>query len=70
MITICRRDRCVSIFLQPFTHKENAICKEPARKKLRLVSSASDEQEKVFQAGMKITGALQEEVYHFLYSSI
>lgn len=70
MITICRSDRCVSVFLQTFTHKENAICKAPARKKLRLVSPASDEQEKVFQAGMKITGALQKEVYHFLYSSI
>lgn len=38
------------------------------KKKSRLVSSTLDEQ--VFQAGMKITGALQKEVYHFLYSSI
>lgn len=40
------------------------------KKKLWLVSSTSDEQEKVFQASMKITGALQKEVYHCLYSSI
>lgn len=69
VITVCRNDRCVSIFLQSFTHEENAICKAPAtKKKSRLVSSTLDEQ--VFQAGMKITGALQKEVYHFLYSSI
>lgn len=48
--------------------KRMLFVKHLQQKKSRLVSSTLDEQ--VFQAGMKITGALQKEVYHFLYSSI